>query len=616
MEILSELRHKFLILGFAGPLRSGCTTSAEFFSDGSINTEIKRLLSSENNLQKDIESLYRVLYAIKTTQAINDLSRREELGNKSSELRELLKKREILKTFKHFEANQNFIRISMTEMIFKRIIEDIKTFIKIPPGIEKREMKKKFINELEKIIRSEFPANQQKSIRAINSRIKGRKLDKLNDRDFEKYEAYLQSITKLCKKTKDGLGIFTAEDAVEMLQDFGDNLRRCGAAFNYDENVRQSRSIFVLAEEANNLIKYYGAKQRRMFPDQARQFVIEAFRNPYEVEYFRDRYYEFYLVSLFADLTQRKSRQDFSPGRDERDKGKGIKPDSSHMQNVSECVRLSDIAITNNSTRDELNRKLLQYFALIKQPGCFAPEWGETAMHMAYSMSVRSTCISRQVGAVIEGPNGYIVGAGWNDVGRGQVGCGYRCYADFKNLDSGVLPSHRKEDEAFRNSHLKNHEDQYESFCFKDEYSKFEMNNKIDKAIRKTTQNAKKEDIPDTIREELSSTKRLEYCRALHAEENAILQNAILGGIGVRNGVMYTTTFPCELCAKKIYQSGIKKVVYTEPYPESLSQEVFFKDGLRRIELMQFEGVKSHSYYRLYKSTVNKKEIMVLNKLG
>lgn len=142
------------------------------------------------------------------------------------------------------------------------------------------------------------------------------------------------------------------------------------------------------------------------------------------------------------------------------------------------------------------------------------------------------------------------------------------------------------------------------------------MNNKIDKAIRKTTQNAKKEDIPDTIREELSSTKRLEYCRALHAEENAILQNAILGGIGVRNGVMYTTTFPCELCAKKIYQSGIKKVVYTEPYPESLSQEVFFKDGLRRIELMQFEGVKSHSYYLLYKSTVNKKEMMVLNKLG
>ena len=104
------------------------------------------------------------------------------------------------------------------------------------------------------------------------------------------------------------------------------------------------------------------------------------------------------------------------------------------------------------------------------------------------------------------------------------------------------------------------------------------------------------------------SPKRLEYCRALHAEENAILQNAILGGMGIKGGSIFSTTFPCELCAKKIYQSGIKKVIYTEPYPESISEDVFFKDGSNIVELLQFECVKSHSYYRLFKGNVDKKE--------
>ena len=83
----------------------------------------------------------------------------------------------------------------------------------------------------------------------------------------------------------------------------------------------------------------------------------------------------------------------------------------------------------------------------------------------------------------------------------------------------------------------------------------------------------------------------------------------------IEKATIYTTTFPCELCAKKIYQARIKKVVYTEPYPESISEDVFFKDGSHFIELFQFEGVKSHSYYRLYKSPIDKKEFQIQEKL-
>ncbi|NCO65633.1 MAG: hypothetical protein COW32_09050 [Candidatus Aquicultor secundus] len=64
-------------------------------------------------------------------------------------------------------------------------------------------------------------------------------------------------------------------------------------------------------------------------------------------------------------------------------------------------------------------------------------------------------------------------------------------------------------------------------------------------------------------------SKVLDLCRALHAEEHAILR------MGARHMpgelTIYTTTFPCLLCANKIVQAGIKNVVYIEPYPVAIS---------------------------------------------
>jgi deoxycytidylate deaminase len=38
--------------------------------------------------------------------------------------------------------------------------------------------------------------------------------------------------------------------------------------------------------------------------------------------------------------------------------------------------------------------------------------------------------------------------------------------------------------------------------------------------------------------------KRLEYCKALHAEENAIIQGAKIGGMGVMGSTIYTNEVP------------------------------------------------------------------------
>ena len=87
------------------------------------------------------------------------------------------------------------------------------------------------------------------------------------------------------------------------------------------------------------------------------------------------------------------------------------------------------------------------------------------------------------------------------------------------------------------------------------------------------------------------------WCRALHAEENAIvgLLDTRLTGRGEL--VLYTTTFPCKLCANKAVAAGIQRVVFAEPYADPDSKIVLDAAG---VVVQKFEGVKSTGYFRLY----------------
>lgn len=69
------------------------------------------------------------------------------------------------------------------------------------------------------------------------------------------------------------------------------------------------------------------------------------------------------------------------------------------------------------------------------------------------------------------------------------------------------------------------------------------------------------------------SGKNHEICRGLHAEQNAILQAARYG-INIEGASIYITTQPCSVCAKMLINAGIKEIVYKEPYPDPLSQEL------------------------------------------
>ena len=83
------------------------------------------------------------------------------------------------------------------------------------------------------------------------------------------------------------------------------------------------------------------------------------------------------------------------------------------------------------------------------------------------------------------------------------------------------------------------------------------------------------------LREQLGvpSGQRHEICRGLHAEQNAIIQAARFG-TDIDGATIYVNTQPCVVCAKMLINAGIKEIVYQNPYPDELSQQLLAESGI------------------------------------
>lgn len=77
----------------------------------------------------------------------------------------------------------------------------------------------------------------------------------------------------------------------------------------------------------------------------------------------------------------------------------------------------------------------------------------------------------------------------------------------------------------------------------------------------------------------IPSGERHELCRALHAEQNAVIQ-AAKNGIPIDGSTVYTTTYPCVICAKILIASGIKRIVYRGGYPDELSKKFLSQSSI------------------------------------
>ena len=77
------------------------------------------------------------------------------------------------------------------------------------------------------------------------------------------------------------------------------------------------------------------------------------------------------------------------------------------------------------------------------------------------------------------------------------------------------------------------------------------------------------------LRQQLNvpSGERHELCRGLHAEQNAIIQ-AAKHGINIDGATLYCTHSPCIICSKMLINSGVKRIVCSDGYPDPLAKEM------------------------------------------
>lgn len=77
------------------------------------------------------------------------------------------------------------------------------------------------------------------------------------------------------------------------------------------------------------------------------------------------------------------------------------------------------------------------------------------------------------------------------------------------------------------------------------------------------------------IRQKLGipSGQRQELCRALHAEQNVIIQ-AVIHRIDLSGSSLYVTNQPCVTCSKMLISAGIKDIIILDGYPDELARKM------------------------------------------
>jgi deoxycytidylate deaminase len=319
--------------------------------------------------------------------------------------------------------------------------------------------------------------------------------------------------------------------------------------------------------------------------------VIECFRNDNEVEYFQGKYPYFYLIAIHAskDSRWRRLKKEYKGNQatfdldDDTDQEEHI----AHGQQIRKCVELADVVIRNEKYWDrpkdqqDYKRNVDQYVRLLTEP--FRPPTAdEFNMHVAHSIKFFSSCLKRHVGATITTVDySNIISWGFNEVPRNSPKCheAYgECYRDRKTLD------------LFKSADI--------AFCPKcgKPLDKEKMAQGLSSGTSLSGLSCPSCEV--NLPKLMNPTKILDYCRALHAEENAILRSVFRGGESLSNKVLYTTTYPCNLCAKKIVNSGIGEVIFIEPYPMKEAEQILLEN---KVKIREFEGIKAQAYYRVFK---------------
>lgn len=77
----------------------------------------------------------------------------------------------------------------------------------------------------------------------------------------------------------------------------------------------------------------------------------------------------------------------------------------------------------------------------------------------------------------------------------------------------------------------------------------------------------------------IPSGTRQEFCKAVHAEQNAII-NACLNETSIKGATLYVTTYPCSICTRMLINCMLEKIVYQGDYQDDLAHDMLNEAGI------------------------------------
>ncbi len=161
-------------------------------------------------------------------------------------------------------------------------------------------------------------------------------------------------------------------------------------------------------------------------------YIINSLKHPAEVQILRKTYsHGFFSISVFSSEERRLEflRETKHISKEnaqelvDRDACEVLK----HGQHTTDTFHLSDFFINIDGDMDKLNNDIWRILDLIFGSPYITPTFDEYAMYMAFSASLRSADLSRQVGAVIT-QNSNILSTGANDIPKAGGGLYWPIY--------------------------------------------------------------------------------------------------------------------------------------------------------------------------------------------
>ncbi|MCP5374240.1 MAG: deoxycytidylate deaminase [Hyphomicrobiales bacterium] len=338
-------------------------------------------------------------------------------------------------------------------------------------------------------------------------------------------------------------------------------------------------------------------------------YIFSSLKHPDEAKALRDIYGRlFILISAYLPREKRvdevekaisksknrigttsfRSRAEELISRDEEEEGKNL------GQDVTDVFPMADLFVDSRNEK-VIESNLSRFIEILFSYPFHTPTIWEFGMYMAHASGLRSADLSRQVGAVVQNSSGDIISYGCNEVPKFFGGQYWEDdendYRDFRvGYDSSTI---------YKNDIFREIIDIILQKGFFNEEIAKEGSEKIAKRLLLEK--------GGTSIDQAQISRLLEFGRPIHAEMAAISTSARLG-VSIEGCTMFSTTFPCHMCARHIIASGISEVVYIEPYPKSRVRDLYpdsviidAEDRIpTKVNFMPFVGVAPRRFHEFF----------------